>query len=334
MGGKLEEPVGGAAAAATASAGGDVAALLASDQFRPFLADSFDPASFASRSLAEGGGTTAQAQTEALQAGVAALDGALRGLVLRHQGELLAQAGRLADGEAAVQRIALSVRSLQMVAARVRAEVTEPYQQIAARTQQLANLQATVDLLRHTIHRLKLVQRLRQQMGAAEGAGAWSAGGGSASGRGLAGMLWELVAALVASLFRSARPCIPSHLHAPMSCRHPGGGQGRQAAGPLPCPTALRCMPPPNPRRHPGGGQGRQAAVRGRCAGRRGRPIGRGGGRGRRRVSGHRRRRRAQPDRGGCWVLGAWAGVAGWRWWLEMGAEFLATAAAIVRSQT
>lgn len=165
MGGKLED------SAAAAVPGTDVAALLASDQFRPFRADSFDPASFASRSLAEGGGTTAQAQTEALQAGVAALDGALRGLVLRHQGELLAQAGRLADGEAAVQRITLSVRSLQMVAARVRAEVAEPYAQIAARTQQLANLQASVDLLRHAIHRLKLVQKLRAQMGGVEGAG-------------------------------------------------------------------------------------------------------------------------------------------------------------------
>jgi len=72
-----------------------------------------------------------------------------------------------------VQRIGLSVRSLQMVAARVRAEVAEPYAQIATRTRQLRNLQATVDLLRHVIHRLKLVQKLRQQMAAADGTGAW-----------------------------------------------------------------------------------------------------------------------------------------------------------------
>lgn len=49
-----------------------------------------------------------------------------------------------------VQRISLSVRSLQMVAARVRAEVAEPLQQIATRTQQLRNLQARASLLGST----------------------------------------------------------------------------------------------------------------------------------------------------------------------------------------
>lgn len=33
--------------------------------------------------------------------------------------------------------------------------------------------QATVDLLRHVIHRLKLVQKLRAQMAAADGGGEW-----------------------------------------------------------------------------------------------------------------------------------------------------------------
>ncbi|KAL4458763.1 hypothetical protein ABPG75_013628 [Micractinium tetrahymenae] len=146
------------------------AELLASEQFRAFQGDSFDAASFASRSLSESH-TTAAAQTEALQAGVAALDGALRGLVLRHQGELVAQTARLAEAESAVQRLDLSVRSLRMVAARVRADIAEPYAQIAARTRQLRNLQATVDLLRHVIHRLKLVQKLRAQMAAADGGG-------------------------------------------------------------------------------------------------------------------------------------------------------------------
>lgn len=123
-----------------ASAAEEAAELLGSEQFRPFQGDSFDAASFASRSLSESH-TTAAAQTEALQAGVSALDGALRGLVLRHQDELVAQTARLAEAEAAVQRLGLSVRSLQMVASRVRAEIAEPYAQIAARTRQLRNLQ-------------------------------------------------------------------------------------------------------------------------------------------------------------------------------------------------
>ena len=156
----------------TTQAAEEAARLLASAKFLPFLDASFDAAGFASRSLAETH-TTAQAQTEQLQFGVAALDSALRQLVLRNQEDLIAQTARLAEAESAVQRISLSVRSLQMVAARVRAEVAEPYQQIATRTRQLHNLQATVDLLRHVIHRLKLVQKLRQQMGAAaDGAGA------------------------------------------------------------------------------------------------------------------------------------------------------------------
>ncbi|KAL4435870.1 hypothetical protein ABPG77_000632 [Micractinium sp. CCAP 211/92] len=153
-----------------ASAAEEAAELLGSEEFRPFQGDSFDAASFASRSLSESH-TTAAAQTEALQAGVSALDGALRGLVLRHQDELVAQTARLAEAEAAVQRLGLSVRSLQMVASRVRAEIAEPYAQIAARTRQLRNLQATVDLLRHIVHRLKLVQKLRTQMAAADSGG-------------------------------------------------------------------------------------------------------------------------------------------------------------------
>ena len=150
--------------------------LLSSDRFKPFLDDSFDAASFASRSLTESH-TTAQAQTEQLNVGVSSLDGALRQLVLNHQEDLISQTVRLTEAESAVQRISLSVRSLQMVAARVRGEVAEPYQQIATRTQQLKNLQATVDLLRHVIHRLKLVQKLRQQMTAADSAGAAPAAG-------------------------------------------------------------------------------------------------------------------------------------------------------------
>ena len=57
------------------------------------------------------------------------------------QGELIAQAARLHESEAALQRIALSVRSLQSVAARVRAEVAEPYTQILGKSVQLRNLQ-------------------------------------------------------------------------------------------------------------------------------------------------------------------------------------------------
>ena len=144
--------------------------VLRDPRFQPFLAEDFDPSAFASRALAQAQ-STAQEQAEALQSGIQLLDAQLRHEVLRRRDELVGQASRLGEAEASVQRIALSVRSLQAVAARVRADVGEPYAQIAERTRQLANVQRTVELLRHLTHRLRLMQRLRVQM-AAEGAGA------------------------------------------------------------------------------------------------------------------------------------------------------------------
>jgi hypothetical protein len=58
----------------------------------------------------------------------------------------------------------LSVESLQSAVRRIRAEVVGPYEQIKHKTQQLRNIHATVDILRHVIHRLKLAQKLRAQL--------------------------------------------------------------------------------------------------------------------------------------------------------------------------
>lgn len=135
--------------------------LLRSDQrYAPFLSDSFDPSQFASNALANTQ-TTAQAQIDHLQQGIAVLDSQLRQLVLRHREDLIKHASKSDEVDVSIQRISLSVRSLQSVAARVRAEVMEPYQDIATKTRQLENIQTTVHLLRQTIHRVKLAQRLR-----------------------------------------------------------------------------------------------------------------------------------------------------------------------------
>jgi hypothetical protein len=143
--------------------------LLATDPlFSPFLSDDFNAAEFASRALAETA-TTPQAQLDQLQHGIAQLDRQLRHEVLAHQDELMSHSARLGDADAALQRMSLAVRSLQSVAARVRAEVALPHAQVAAKTRQLRNVQRTVDLLRHVIHRLKLVQRLRAQLAADAG---------------------------------------------------------------------------------------------------------------------------------------------------------------------
>lgn len=267
--------------------------LLSSDRFRPFLDESFDAASFASRSLSESH-TTAQAQTEQLQYGVAALDQALRSLVLHNQEDLISQTSRLAEAEAAVHRIGLSVRSLQMVAARVRAEVAEPYQQIATRTRQLKNLQATVDLLRHVIHRLKLVAKLRAQMAATDSAGARVAGVPAQARSQHPCPLRLALATSVLGLDRHGPLAAPPAAPAPATIPVPTSFRPLACPAPVPAPCPCRC----HCRRHPGGRQGRQAAVRDCGGGCRGRPVWhRGSGCGCR-VPADRRRRRAQPDRG------------------------------------
>ena len=161
MGRGGEELLSPKAQQSTASGGGGD--LQSNQRFLPFLSENFDAAQFASNALADTQ-TTAQTQIDYLQQGIALLDAQLRQLVLQNRGELISHTSKLDEADVSLQRISLSVRSLQSVAARVRAEVMEPYQQIVTRTQQLSNVQRTVDLLRHTIHRVKLVQRLRAEM--------------------------------------------------------------------------------------------------------------------------------------------------------------------------
>ena len=54
-----------------------------------------------------------------------------------------------------------SVQSLRAVMARVRGEVEAPYAIISRQSAQLAALHASADLLRHVLHHLKLVARLK-----------------------------------------------------------------------------------------------------------------------------------------------------------------------------
>lgn len=73
-------------------------------------------------------------------------------------GEVRAGTSSVEDG---AQDMSLSVDSLQALMARMRTEVEAPYAAISAQSAQLANLHATADLLRHVLHRLKLVVRLK-----------------------------------------------------------------------------------------------------------------------------------------------------------------------------
>jgi conserved oligomeric Golgi complex subunit 5 len=131
--------------------------------FTPFCGVDFDPATFASRALAETASTPA-AQIELLQSGILTLETRLRKEVLRCHDDLIAQATWVGEAETSIQRIALSVRSLQNLSSRIRGDIVDPFQDISGKSQQLKHVQTTVDILRHLIHRLRLVQRLQTQI--------------------------------------------------------------------------------------------------------------------------------------------------------------------------
>jgi len=94
------------------------------------------------------------------------LDGELASQVTSRNKELLGNVRRMLDAENSLADVVLSVETLQSAVRRIRAEIAGPYEHIKARTCQLRNLHATVGMLRHLIHRIKLAQKLRQQMAA------------------------------------------------------------------------------------------------------------------------------------------------------------------------
>ena len=57
--------------------------------------------------------------------------------------------------------MSLSVDSLQAAMQRVRSEVLQPYSTIRMQTSQISNLHRTTDMLRHILHRLKLIAKLK-----------------------------------------------------------------------------------------------------------------------------------------------------------------------------
>lgn len=146
-----------------APAQGTAQGLLESPLYAPFLAESFDVSQFTSRVLA-GSQTTAQAQSEQLRDGVRMLEAELAAEVTSKNKALLRNVKRMLDAEVALGDVVLSVDSLQSAVRRIRAEIAAPYEHIKARAAQLSNLHATVETLRHLIHRMKLVQKLRAQI--------------------------------------------------------------------------------------------------------------------------------------------------------------------------
>mmetsp|Transcript_14383 Transcript_14383/g.31097 ORF Transcript_14383/g.31097 Transcript_14383/m.31097 type:complete len:825 (+) Transcript_14383:68-2542(+) len=142
--------------------------VLEDERFLPFKQDNFNVAEFTSRVLT-GSHTTAQAQSEQLRDGVRVLEAELSSEVITRNKDLLGNVRRVLDVENSLQDLGLSVESLQSAVRRIRAEIVTPYELVKTKTRQLRNLHGTVDLLRHLIHRLKLAQKLRQQLAAPPG---------------------------------------------------------------------------------------------------------------------------------------------------------------------
>lgn len=151
----------------TADAEGE-GSVLEDQKFAAFNVNGFDVAAFTSQVLA-GSHITAQAQSEQLREGVIRLERELCSEVKSRNKELLHNVRRMLDTQNSLQDVVGSVQSLQQAVRRIRAEVVGPYEQIKSRSTQLRNLHATIELLRHVIHHLKLTHKLRQQMAAPAG---------------------------------------------------------------------------------------------------------------------------------------------------------------------
>lgn len=144
------------------------ASLTGEAAFAPFLDASFNATEFASAALARTH-LSAAAQTHQMQESIRRLNSILRGEVSSKQHELLAQVGHLREAEPALRRITSAADGLQAELRRACSEVQEPYLRLRRDAVKLHNLQGTVELLRHAMQRLKLTQKLKQQMGKAEG---------------------------------------------------------------------------------------------------------------------------------------------------------------------
>jgi hypothetical protein len=171
------------------------------------------------------------------------------------------------------QGINLAVESLTAALRRVRGEVAAPHAALRAQALQLRNLHATLDLLRHLLHRLKLVAKLRVR--------ARPRPRSAATRRSLAPHATCHLGQPTLRIARRGRLLVNVTRARPRGAGAAGGGAGGRRR------RARRARP----------GEGRAAALRRGRRRRRGRP-GRPGGGGRRRRAAALRRP-ASPRAGG-----------------------------------
>ena len=105
-----------------------------------------------------------QEEINKLQNSITILENQIKSLALDNRDLLLDETSRFKESSKDFQKLFLSIRSLQSVAARVKAEVSEPCKKLSVKTVQLANLYETVDLLRKTTNQIKLVKKIQSEL--------------------------------------------------------------------------------------------------------------------------------------------------------------------------
>jgi len=105
-----------------------------------------------------------QEEIDRLQSTIASLEQQITSLALDNRTLLLRETKRFKNSATDFQKLFLAIRSLQTVAARVKAEVSEPFARLSSKTVQLTRLYKTIDLLRQTTAQIKLVDRIRSEM--------------------------------------------------------------------------------------------------------------------------------------------------------------------------
>lgn len=108
--------------------------------------------------------TSPQEEINKLQSSITTLENQIKSLALDNRDLLLDETNRFKESSKEFQKLFLSIRSLQSVAARVKAEVSEPYKKLSVKTVQLANIYDTVDLLRQTTNQIKLVKKIQGEL--------------------------------------------------------------------------------------------------------------------------------------------------------------------------
>ena len=119
------------------------------------------------------------------------IESAIRAHILDNEDDFLGSVGGVSELSRRTEEFRNGVRELRRSFMRVRREVSEPYEAVRLRTQQLKNLHSATRLLKRALRFLAALRRLRGQdealgLGASGADGGAGGGGGAAEAAGVA----------------------------------------------------------------------------------------------------------------------------------------------------